>query len=236
MGGTAPHTFNQPPDQWHVPLRTDFAAQPQAGTDHHGKGHPDNTTLLFDPDLIGLHLSQVTRLFDQMLLHRLSLGAGACRPPCYRPLIIAKRDDNRLEGTSVGQQRHRQAHCLRRGAQAIECRAFRGTERLVALCTEEALVLARVDTNVAPASLSSGGARQIGAECRGGVHACVLRVTLGNVPRGVCLDPYFHCKHTIPRLAVELPWSKHVTNSPFLALLAMPGSQAACKISSACSH
>jgi hypothetical protein len=28
---------------------------------------------------------------------------------------------------------------------------------------------------------------------------------LGNIPRGVCLDPHFHCKRTIPRLSVELP-------------------------------
>jgi hypothetical protein len=31
-------------------------------------------------------------------------------------------------------------------------------------------------------------------------------------------------------------WSKHATNSPLLALLAMAGSNAACKISSACSN
>ena len=31
-------------------------------------------------------------------------------------------------------------------------------------------------------------------------------------------------------------WSKHKTNSPLLALLAMAGSHAACKISSACSN
>src|SRR5262245_25152556 len=31
-------------------------------------------------------------------------------------------------------------------------------------------------------------------------------------------------------------WSKHATNSPLLALRAMAGSKAACKISSACSH
>ena len=31
-------------------------------------------------------------------------------------------------------------------------------------------------------------------------------------------------------------WSKHVTNSPLLALLAMAGSKAACKINSACSN
>jgi hypothetical protein len=34
---------------------------------------------------------------------------------------------------------------------------------------------------------------------------CVLRVTLGNVPRGVCLHPHFPCKRTIPRFHVERP-------------------------------
>src|SRR4051812_27226460 len=33
----------------------------------------------------------------------------------------------------------------------------------------------------------------------------VLRAALRYVPRGVCLDPHFHCKRTIPRLSVELP-------------------------------
>src|SRR5512134_3027294 len=30
-------------------------------------------------------------------------------------------------------------------------------------------------------------------------------MTLRNVPRGVCLDPHFPCKRTIPRFSVELP-------------------------------
>jgi hypothetical protein len=30
-------------------------------------------------------------------------------------------------------------------------------------------------------------------------------VTLGNVRRGVCLAPHFHCKRTVPRFSVELP-------------------------------
>src|SRR5205085_5130170 len=34
----------------------------------------------------------------------------------------------------------------------------------------------------------------------------VLRVALGNVPRGVWLDPHFYCKRTIPRFSVELPF------------------------------
>src|SRR4029434_2437992 len=105
----------------------------------------------------------------------------------------------------MGQQRHHQAHGLCRGPQTIEGCAFCGAERLAARRTEKALLLARVDANVALAGLSSGGARPIGAECCRGVHACLLRVTLGNVRRGVCLAPHFHCKRTVPRFSVELP-------------------------------
>src|SRR5215471_19194818 len=36
----------------------------------------------------------------------------------------------------------------------------------------------------------------------------VLRVSLGNVPRGVCLDPRLLYKCTFPRLPVELPIDK----------------------------
>ena len=63
-----------------------------------------------------------------------------------------------------------EADRLRRGPQAIEGGAFRDAACLVALRADEALVLARVDANVPLASLSSGGARQIGAACGCGVH------------------------------------------------------------------
>src|SRR2546430_17325309 len=36
----------------------------------------------------------------------------------------------------------------------------------------------------------------------------VLQVALGNVPRGVCLDPRLHYKCTSPRLPAELPFNK----------------------------
>src|SRR5262249_10942365 len=75
--------------------------------------------------------------------------------------------------------------------QAVECRALRGTERLVTRRAEKALVLARVDANVALAGLASGGAGQIRAECCCGVHASILRVALGNVPRGSMPEPPF---------------------------------------------
>ena len=56
-------------------------------------------------DLIALHLLQVTRLLDRMLLHGLAVGASARRLPGHRPLIEAGRDDNGLERTAVRQQR-----------------------------------------------------------------------------------------------------------------------------------
>src|SRR5436190_22031731 len=50
--------------------------------------------------------------------------------------------------------------------------------------TQEPLVFARVDTNVAPADLASGRTRQIGAEYRSGVHDdSPLLVVLGSMPR-----------------------------------------------------
>ena len=84
----------------------------------------------------------------------------------------------------MGEQGHDAGHGLCRGAQAIAGRALRGAERLVALRAEEALVLARVETNGAPAGLSSGGARHMRAECRWGVHDdSPLLVVLGSMPR-----------------------------------------------------
>ena len=82
--------------------------------------------LCLDADLIGLHLPQVTRLLDQMLLDGLPLDARARHPTRHRPLVEAKGDDDRLQRTAMGQQRHHQADRLRRGPQAVERRAFRG--------------------------------------------------------------------------------------------------------------
>jgi Transposase zinc-ribbon domain len=56
-------------------------------------------------------------------------------------------------------------------------------------------------------------------------------------PNGVAC-PSCESKEVAQFLALcsKSKWSKYFTNSPFLALLAMDGSQAAYKIISACSH
>jgi len=125
-----------------------------------------------------LHLPKIAWLLNQIILHGLALDASARQPTRNGPLVEAEGDDDSLERTAVGEQRDHEGHGLGRGLQAVARGAFRGAERLVALGAEEALVLARVDTNVALACLCSGGAVQIGAECGCGVHGCPPRSAL----------------------------------------------------------
>src|SRR5437660_5147018 len=139
--GAAADALDQPPDQGHVALLADLAAQPQAGLHHHGHGHPDHTALLLDAQLVGLDLSEVPWLLDQILVHGLALTARAGPPSRYSAFVEAKRRHNRLHGTPMGEQRHDEAHRLGRGTQPIEDRACGGAEGLLTLVTDEPLFL-----------------------------------------------------------------------------------------------
>jgi hypothetical protein len=59
---------------------------------------------------------------------------------------------------------------------------------------DEALLLARMDTDIAHTRLASGMAVSIGAEYGCGIHEMLLLAVRGSVPRGVCRDPYFRYK------------------------------------------
>src|SRR2546421_2970847 len=191
---TAPHALDQPSDQRHVPLLTDLAAQPQAYLDHHGQRHPDNAALFLDAELIGLHLSQVAWLLDQILVYGLALTARAGPPIRDGTLVEPKRRHDGLHGTPMGQQGHNEDHGLCRGAQPIEDGACGSTEGFVTLVADEPLLLPRMDTDIAHARLASGMAVLIGAKYRRGIHARLLLAMRGSVPRGVCLDPHFRYK------------------------------------------
>jgi len=167
---TEPQPLDQPPDQGHVALLADLAAQPQACLDHHGQCHPHDTALLLDTDLIGLHLPQVPWLLDQILVHGLALTARAGPPIGNGPLVKPKSRHNRLQGTPMGQQAHNEHHGLCRGAQPIEDRAFCSAEGLMTLVTDEPLFLLGMDTNIALADVASGMTVPVGAECHCGVH------------------------------------------------------------------
>ena len=133
------------------------------GGNHHRECHPDNAPLSLHAYFVGLYLAEFSRLLDQMLLHRLPLGAPSAHPPRHSPLVEAKRCHDGLGRTAVCQQSDDQADRLRRGPQAIQGRAFRNAACLVAHGAQEAPLLARVDTDVALAALASGGTRQVRA-------------------------------------------------------------------------
>src|SRR5262249_25507662 len=108
---------------------------------------------------------------DEMLVNGLALTARACPPIHYVPCVNPQSRHNRLHGTPMGEQGHDEDHSFCRGPQPIEDRAFGGAEGFVARVTDEAPLLPRMDTDIALASLPSGRAVPIGAECGCGVHA-----------------------------------------------------------------
>ena len=90
----------------------------------------------------------------------------------------------------MGEQRHDEAHRLGRGAQAVKHRACGGAERLMALVADEPLFLLRMNTDIAPASLASGRAVPIGAECVVGSMTLLLAVR-GNIATRSMSGPPF---------------------------------------------
>src|SRR5215813_578780 len=201
---TAAHPLDQPPDQGQVTLLTDLTAQPQARRDHHGQRHPDNTALFLDAQLIGLHLSQVPWLFDEVFLHGLPLSPGACPPIGDCALVKPQRRYNRLHGTAMGEQGHDDHDRLGQSAQPIEDGAFASAEGFVTRMTDEALLLLRMDTDIALAGLASGGAMPVGAECGCGVHDSPPGFVWQQANRSM-LDPHFRYKCASPRLSAKLP-------------------------------
>src|SRR6516165_11063601 len=103
-------------------------------------------------------------------MHTLALPARAGPPRRDGAFVAPKRRHNRLHGAPMSEQRHHEAHRLSRGAQPIEDRPFCSAEGCVTRVADEALLLLRMDTDIALANLTSGMAVLIGAECNRGVH------------------------------------------------------------------
>jgi hypothetical protein len=85
---------------------------------------------------------------------------------------------------------HHEGHGLSYGAQAVQCGAFGGTERLMALVADESAFLLHMDTVIAPACLPPGRAVPIGAAYCRRLHDMFLMAVRGSVPRGACRVPF----------------------------------------------
>ena len=91
-------------------MSAELIREPQAGTDHHRQGHPHHAPLGLDAYLVGLHLLQVTRLLNQLLLYGLPLDTRACRPARHGSFVETTGDDDRLQWTAMGEERDHEGH------------------------------------------------------------------------------------------------------------------------------
>jgi len=96
----AVHPLDELTKQCHIAVRVHRAREPQARADHHRQGHLPAAALVLDPQLVGLHLPEITWLFDEMLLHRPVLSTASRPPTGHGPLVEAKRRDGGLERTA----------------------------------------------------------------------------------------------------------------------------------------
>src|SRR5215831_14219547 len=169
-GRTAADAAQQAADQSQIPLFADLPGQPQPRADCYCQRHPTDLALLLNADLIGLHLPQVPRLFDHVFLHGLGGSTRPCKPAGHGPLVEAKSHHNSLQRTAMGHQREHEADRLSRGPQPVEGRPGGRGEGLATLLADEAVLFARVNSDIALPSLASGEAFQIGTKCVSEVH------------------------------------------------------------------
>ena len=203
---TAAHPLNEPAHQGQVARSTDLASEPQAGTDHQRQGHPHEVAWRLHAALVGLHMAQITWLFNHILLDRRPLLPCTCPPSRHRPLVEPEGRHDRLQRTTRREPCHHGHDQFSRRTQPGEDRACRSREGLMALLTNKPLRLARVDTAMALADLASGRTCQVRAEDNRGVQAgSPLLALLGSMPRRRIAGPHCCYKCPSPRLRGELP-------------------------------
>jgi len=138
---------------------------------HGAQSHPRNHFAPFHPNFIGLNMYQVQLpLLDNGLRHVLAVDSRSISPTSHRTLIQTTGMDNRLNRTTIGQERHHDHHQIYRFAQPLKHGSPTGAEGPFAYLTAIALPLAIMDDNVALVLLASCGTRHIRATLVRRVH------------------------------------------------------------------
>ncbi len=145
--------------------------QPQAGRNHHGQSHPSDHLASFHPDFIGLNVHQVQLpLFNDLLMHFLTMHSRSIAPIRHRPFIQAKGMHNGLDWASIRQESHHNHDEIQRFVQALEHGSSSGAERFFARFAAIALPVPIMDDDGALSHLASCGTRLIRAKCFRRVH------------------------------------------------------------------
>ena len=195
--------LNQCGDQGAITTARDYAAEPQSGADHDGQGDPDDAALLLDSQFIHLHLAEVTRGGDALLMHGPAMQAGTLLPVGDGTLIERESRNDGLRRTAVRQQGDDLGEAFIRVAQAVKGRAFGGGKGLAANRTFEAALFLRMNRDVAFFQSASGWASQIRTKYGQWVQSC--QSFRSGIQKGLSLDLRSIQNSAPPRLTGGLP-------------------------------
>jgi hypothetical protein len=153
---TGAHFLNQTGYKSAVTAACYNSAQPQSGAYHHSHSHPKDAALEFHSEFIHLHLTQITRTSDKLLMNRETMNTGTLLPTGDCSFVKREGGNNGLSRTAEGEQSDNLSDKFLRVAKAVKGAAFSFSK---GLCTDRAFVATlfeRVNADVALAGFASG--------------------------------------------------------------------------------
>jgi hypothetical protein len=142
------HPLHQRAQQVLVTMLTDNTAQPEPGLNLYCHRYPHNQALHLHWDLIGLYLPQIARLLYYVFAYLVAVLSRPCLPTRHRAFIQTKGLHDRLDRTTIAQQRHHNDYQVRCLSQSIENGPFALCKRLAAHTALVLALLAAMDTYV----------------------------------------------------------------------------------------
>jgi hypothetical protein len=201
--GASAYWFNQPGNQGAIATMGKRSAQPQAGAEHHGQGHPDDAALLLDSQFIHLHLAEIAWGGNPLLMHRLAMQAGTLLPIGDGALVYGKGSDNGLSRAAVRKQGDDLREALIRMGQSLKRRAFGFSEGRAANRAAVAALFLRMNGDVACLPTASSRASEIRTKYCQWVQS--HQSFRSGIQKGLSLDLHSIQNVAPPRLTGELP-------------------------------
>jgi hypothetical protein len=165
---------HQRADERQISTLGDDSSEPKTGADFHTHSHPESLPLSLDSQFIALDLAQLTRSFDQMLLHRLSLLSSTRQPVNHSAFVKVKSRDDSLNRAAVSEQGDDLSDDLLLSAKTVKGSPQARGESLFAEVADEATLFDGMNADVALGCVSSGRAVEVGAKYGVGVQTTIL--------------------------------------------------------------
>jgi len=162
---TGAHLLNQRAYKSRITALADNPSQPKSCAYHQGQSHPTDAALLFYTKLIHLHLAQVTRCGDELVMNGLAMESGAVSPVRNSALIKTKGSNYCLSRAAKRTQSDHLCDKLLRMAKPIESSARRFSKCLLTYTALVAALFQRVDRDVAFKEFASGRTVHITDRC-----------------------------------------------------------------------